>query len=57
MASDYTHNVFFLIMLFFAALLGLVIFVVSRNDKSSLGQAIGLLIVGAVVMLSLYVLG
>ena len=57
MAPDYTSNVFFLIMLFFAALLGFVIFAVSRNDKSSLGQAIGLLIVGAVVMLSLYVLG
>ena len=57
MASDYTHNVFFLIMLLFAALLGFVIFVVSRSDKSSLGQAVGLLIVGAVVMLSLYVLG
>jgi hypothetical protein len=57
MAPDYTNNVFFLIMLFFAALLGFVIFVASRNDKSSLGQAIGLLIVGAVMMLSLYVLG
>jgi hypothetical protein len=57
MAPDYTNNVFFLIMLFFAALLGFVIFVASRNDKSSLGQAIGLLIVGAVMMLSLHVLG
>ena len=50
------NNVFFLLMLFFAALLGFVIFTVSRRDGSSLGQAIGLLIVAAVAALGFYVL-
>ncbi len=50
------NNVAFLSLLFFASILGLLIFVIARRERSSIGQAMGIFILAIVVALGVFLL-